>query len=939
MSLAKIPKADLVAILSLLAWHFVYFFPVTLGQSVWFTRDISRLYYPFAVEFSRALAEGRLPLWSPSLQAGFPLLAEGHVAAFYPFQVLFVKLFSPESAISYQMLLHLSVAGIGMYAWVRGMGFRAASAFVAGFIFSFNGFMVQKLYHTPILLTAAWLPWMIFFQDQFQRARRDRKRHAGVWLALATLALALDWVAGFPQIAFMNAVTFAAVGLFGGLFWNGAAAALRERLRQIPRIAFWTALPVVLSGGIAAVQLLPTTELIGYSVRSQGLPVNLINSYNLTPESFTQFVSPFSPGEPSDDNIELWGYVGLATLFLAIAAPFVRRDSRTVFFSIFAIIVLSLTLGDANPLFSLLSRLPIFSLFRVPARYLFLFAFSAAFLAANGLDEISRRGSQNVEGRLRPFDLKSTGATAPVAQRSGVNALVARHQNAIVAVPGTSFALAIIGVISLAYTQSLEFWLGAWQWLSWVIGTLALILLWLGWTRRIANGVMTTAIIGLVVFDLSANAATYLHTKVAELTPPAYVNQTPRSATALGVPISKERVLTDETVWPSVQSQRSSLYPNFGLVYGREMVHAYTPLLFEMNDLYFFNLSPAMLDLLNARYFSIPLEPRFTDRAPTPFADLTLDVVDSEASIPPTPAVSIQVDSFTEETATIPNGSPAAELILKFDDGAIETFTLRVGADTADWDFGKNGAPSQARIAHKVSAFLRALGRPFDGAVYRAQFTLGSSPHKVVSVDIRPIIPKAHITVERIALIGENGKPTSLAALTHKDEFQLFFMSDTAAIWENLDVLPRAFLAHQAQVMKPDAVFARLHQPDLNSGETVLLNEGQAMSAAPNVDRTRERVEITRYEPERVTMTVRAEQPGYLVLADSWYPGWNAYVDGQAQPIYRADFIFRAVKIEPGEHTVLFEFRPQIVYIGAGISIASLCVLALVAAAVYRSRI
>lgn len=893
MQLAKLFKSDIIAIVSLLTWQFIFFFPVTLGRGVWFTRDLSRLYYPFAVELSRALAESRLPLWSPSLQAGFPLLAEGHVAAFYPFQIIFVKLFSPEFAISYQMLFHLLLAGIGMYAWVRGIGFRAASAFVAGFVFSFNGFMIQKLYHTPILLTTAWLPWMILFQDQFQRARRDRKSNRSIWFVLATLTITLDWLAGFPQIAFMNAVTFALVGLFGGLFWNGGMGTLRERVKQIPRAAFWTALPLVLSAGIAAVQLLPTTELIGYSVRSQGLSGELINSYSLPLDWFTQFVSPFSPGEPSDDNVELWGYVGLATLIWAVAAPFMRRDSRTIFISVFAVLVLSLTLGSANPLFYLLSQLPIFNLFRVPSRYLLLFAFAAAFLAATALDEMSRRLTK--PGKFAAFIVTAI------------------------------FAIASIGVIALAYTQTLEFWLGAWRWLPWLIGGLALILLKLGWARRITNGALTSAMIGLVVFDLSANAATFLHTRVAELTPPSYVNQTPRSVTALGTAISKERILTDETLWPSVPSQRSSLYPNFGLVYGREMVHAYTPLLFDANETIFYNLSPGMLNLLNARYFSIPLEPRFTDRAPRPFAELALDVVDNEAAISPTPAIAIQVDSFTEETASMPIGSPSAELIVKFDDGATQTFPLRVGVETADWDLGKGSAPTQARTAHKMTAFLRALGRSFDGAVYRADFALGgASSRKIVSIDIRPIIPKAHITIERIALLDEKGNAASIAALTNKNEFRLFFMSDTAAIWENLDALPRAFLVHNAEVMKPDAVLARLHQPDFHERESVLLNDGQAMSAAVNVDWTRERVEISRYEPERVTLTVHAEQPGYLVMADSWYPGWNAYVDRQPEPIYRADFLFRAVRIEPGDHDVLFEFRPMIVYVGAVISLISL---------------
>src|SRR5574341_628511 len=73
-----------LAIALLIFFPLMYFYPVTIGQAVWFTRDLSRVYHPFAVELGRALDAGRLPLWAPALQAGFPLLAEGQIAALYP---------------------------------------------------------------------------------------------------------------------------------------------------------------------------------------------------------------------------------------------------------------------------------------------------------------------------------------------------------------------------------------------------------------------------------------------------------------------------------------------------------------------------------------------------------------------------------------------------------------------------------------------------------------------------------------------------------------------------------------------------------------------------------------------------------------------------------------------------------------------------------------
>jgi uncharacterized membrane protein YfhO len=63
------------------------------------------------------------------------------------------------------------------------------------------------------------------------------------------------------------------------------------------------------------------------------------------------------------------------------------------------------------------------------------------------------------------------------------------------------------------------------------------------------------------------------------------------------------------------------------------------------------------------------------------------------------------------------------------------------------------------------------------------------------------------------------------------------------------------------------------------------------------------------------------------VLSDSWYPGWNVFVGGQPAPIDRADVLFRAVRIEPGTHDVVFEYRPLSFVFGAVITGVSLLIV------------
>jgi hypothetical protein len=70
--------------------------------------------------------------------------------------------------------------------------------------------------------------------------------------------------------------------------------------------------------------------------------------------------------------------------------------------------------------------------------------------------------------------------------------------------------------------------------------------------------------------------------------------------------------------------------------------------------------------------------------------------------------------------------------------------------------------------------------------------------------------------------------------------------------------------------------------------------------------------------PERVTVEVDAATPAYLVLADTFDPGWSATIDGQPVPIRPAYIAFRAVFVPQGRHTVIFAYRPAGFELGLG---------------------
>jgi hypothetical protein len=86
--------------------------------------------------------------------------------------------------------------------------------------------------------------------------------------------------------------------------------------------------------------------------------------------------------------------------------------------------------------------------------------------------------------------------------------------------------------------------------------------------------------------------------------------------------------------------------------------------------------------------------------------------------------------------------------------------------------------------------------------------------------------------------------------------------------------------------------------------------------------------------PNRLLIYLDAPGAGWLVLSDVWYPGWHAWVDGHPATILRANYLFRAVKVEPGKQQVIFVYQPLSFRLGLVLSLLSCVVVAIL---VYRS--
>lgn len=166
--------------------------------------------------------------------------------------------------------------------------------------------------------------------------------------------------------------------------------------------------------------------------------------------------------------------------------------------------------------------------------------------------------------------------------------------------------------------------------------------------------------------------------------------------------------------------------------------------------------------------------------------------------------------------------------------------------------------------------------------------------------------------------------------LTKKNTIQ---QKKDAILWEDTHwqiitrptALPRAFLVNHVVVPTGDEwVLSGVFSKSTDIKKTAFIEDPSG--SMPGYPEPIGDAKIETYEAHRVQIQTRAETPAFLVLSDTYYPGWQARVDGKHARIYRTNYAFRGVMVPQGIHTVVFEYMPDAVRIGKWISAVSLCI-------------
>jgi hypothetical protein len=355
-----------------------------------FTSDIFDGELPGRVLVGQLIRHGQLPVWTNQLCSGVPLAGS-------PADPIGLAVFSqlpPAAALDLFVIVLLLVAAHGAYGLARRFGADRAGAVLAGIAFAGSGYIACQLKHLGIVSTIVWLPFGLVLID---RALGASDRHAltlgrrALFMAAFGLVFAEQVLCAFPQSAYICALVYGSFALF---------RAMTDGHEPWPlRLALLGGLGVAAAVGAAAgaVVVLPLSELGSVSDRAEALGWAWSTRLAYWPRNVLTFLAPYIHGDISDNTYvgpslfwEDYGYVGIATVLLAIYGGVRERRRPVVAFSILmTLVAYLLVLGPATPVFrAAYLFLPGMKLFRFPTRFLIVVELGLALLGAIGLTRL-----------------------------------------------------------------------------------------------------------------------------------------------------------------------------------------------------------------------------------------------------------------------------------------------------------------------------------------------------------------------------------------------------------------------------------------------------------------------------------------------------------------------------------------------------------------------
>ncbi len=937
-------KAEALFLLLIIVFFTFFFWPATLAGQYFVSGDALVYSYPMRQAAWEMIRGGALPLWTPLILSGYPLLSMAQLGIGYPLTWGYLFL-SGHAAEQVYVLAPYLLAPTFTYAYAREIGRSRLASLLAGLGFGFGGMMASPIGTYGFLSNAVmWLPLLLI---AIERSRKGRFIPCLLGMALA---YSMSLLTGIGQ-------GFVYAGLFAIVYALFLSVAMRQ---ELPLFAWgrWRPLAtcmggIALAGGLAAFQILETMRAQRRSVRSS-LTYEVFSGGAFSPlMTWKSFVAPFH------NFLEVSTYVvPLAALCalcaVAAAVRHWRRDLRILFWLGAAVLTYLLMLGGQTPLYSLAYQVPLLNLFRVPSRHAFEWTFSLAILSAYGWDA------------CRGFFL-SRKADPPLSRRDATIATGLLILSVTVGVAWWRVTRPVAGS-ALQYTGLSES-----AWMLWKTGFTVSLLVALIWSARMAASRWRNVLLLGAVFTACFVEPYIILSRLwfPFIRPASYFTQTaPSSRFLQNYAPEQNRIYTSMAndffldlpqAEPHNLSARRGFHNAAGYEpmtlerYARSFGALGTPSFSSAPDSQIFSPRWQVLDLLNVRFFADYMGPH---RATITKDGVTFAAADVYINLKPgvsvnltasaAPVDSLSLVSNLGNSANLAQGETVAKFIIHTADGRVIEREVKAGVDTAEWAHER--ADVKPVIRHTLAPiFSEQPGddqNSFPFYRYWSRIELGAKT-AVDRVELISQSREASLIIWKATLYDSTTGAASLLTQRLPEHWRKVYDREMVQIYENQRVLPRAWLAPRAEAVSADEALRRIRgeggeggegETAFNPRETALLEIAPAAlgQLSGGEFKDAEGARVVSYVPDRLVIETEASSPSVLVVSEINYPGWVAAVDGQRATIYAANYLLRGLLLPAGAHRVEMRYTAPAARAGALISAFTLLfIIAALVRAIY----
>lgn len=377
-------KIDFRALIFYVIMTFLFNWSLLCGKNVmkW---DIMDAYYPLCMSSADMLPAGKLPLWNAALKFGTPTYVMLGIPYWYPTTILFeiITGYSLE-CVALEYCIHITIACYGMYLLTKlhlkpfdVENSQTVIAIISGVFYGFSGLFFSNAEHIMIIVSATWLPWVLYFVKKYFDTGTK------IFLMAATISMGLSILGGYPEVWVS---TFIILIPYFVLHINISE---KNSINKLFKAAVTYIIFFVQTLAVAAVSLIPFLMTSKYIDRLGSK--SQVSSYTMRmalSAVFPHYTSLAGELKAGIDVSMISMFMGLLTLMAIALLPFFRIKYKWSYVGMGCFTFLMMLGRNAflHPLFY--RYFPMFSTFRFPSTWRCILAVFILLLSAEVIEKI-----------------------------------------------------------------------------------------------------------------------------------------------------------------------------------------------------------------------------------------------------------------------------------------------------------------------------------------------------------------------------------------------------------------------------------------------------------------------------------------------------------------------------------------------------------------------